>query len=65
MADAHMALNEMVGVVTIRQLGSGGSARIIRTSGEAVAAHMPGATGMRKEFLKAELKKGPKADEQG
>ena len=60
MADTHMALNETVGVVTIRNWAPSGSARIIRTSGEAVAAHMPGATGMRKKFLKAELKKAQK-----
>lgn len=59
LADTTLALGETVGVTTLRNWAPS-SARIIRTSGEGVEAHLEGAKGKRKKLLLADLKKAQK-----
>lgn len=57
--DTKNALNETVGV-TMLAAWAPTSARFIRTSGEAVPAHLNGATGNRKKFVLKDLKAAQK-----
>jgi hypothetical protein len=64
--DSEMALRETIADSILIAWGPAGATRILRTSGENVEAHMPDATGYRKGFLPADLKKaGKKLDKDG
>lgn len=59
LTDMQLALNEVVGVNMLFSWAPG-SGRVIKTTGEAVAAHLDSATGNRKKLLLADLKKAQK-----
>lgn len=60
MEDSQLVLNENVGICTLKNWAPSKPERIIKTSGEAVAAHLKGATGERRKFIPKDLKAAQK-----
>lgn len=60
LSESERALRETIAENILINWAPAGATRISRTTGENIAAHMPGATGFRKAFLPADLKKAGK-----
>jgi hypothetical protein len=56
LGESQSALRETIAENILVTFAPSGATRIIRTTGAAVAAHMPDATGLRKKFMPADLK---------
>jgi P22 coat protein - gene protein 5. len=56
LADSQGAINETIGDWVLRAWAPTTAARMLRTTGAAILAHLDGATGNRKKFLTTDLK---------